>query len=342
MTETRTDVVLHPYTDADEAETLALLSASLGSGPVGTRSADFFRWKHVENSFGRSFMLVAVADDAIVGLRAFMRWRFRAGGRIYRGVRAVDTATHPDHQGRGIFSKLTTRALEEMKGDADFVFNTPNAASRAGYLKMGWQPVGTFPVSVHVRRPLAFARGMRHLKDVTESARPRPEPSAPRAAEVLADTERVAALIDAARFDDGTFRTDVDVAHLQWRYGAAPSLDYRAVTIPDGSNFAGLAIFRVRSRGPLWETTIAELIARPGDAATTRRLLRAATKAAAVDHVTCRFTVPGEMSRAGVPTGFVPSPVGVGFVVRAIDGAITPDATALGSWSLRLGDLEVF
>jgi hypothetical protein len=219
------------------------------------------------------------------------------------------------------------------------VFNTPNAASRAGYLKMGWQPVGTFPVSVHVRRPVAFARGMRQLKDAAEPVRTRPEPHAGRAADVLTD-RRLGGLIHETRFDDGTYRTDADVAHLQWRYGAAPSLDYRAIAIEDGNDLAGIAVLRVRSRGPLWETTIAELIAR--DARTTRRLLKAAVKAADVDHVTCRFTMPGEMRRAGVPAGFVGSPVGVGFVVRPIDGTVVPDPVSIDSWSLRLGDLEVF
>ena len=130
---------------------------ALGGGPAGTGPAEFFRWKHLENPFGRSFMLVAEADGRIVGLRAFMRWEFVAGDRRFRAVRAVDTATHPDHQGKGIFSRLTLEALDALRDQADFVFNTPNEKSLPGYLKMGWQVVGRVPIRIRVRRPIRFA-----------------------------------------------------------------------------------------------------------------------------------------------------------------------------------------
>ena len=125
-------VDVRPYRDADEQAVLGLLNDALGGGPAGTRPAEFFRWKHLENPFGRSFMLVAEADGRIVGLRAFMRWEFVAGDRRFRAVRAVDTATHPDHQGKGIFSRLTLEALDSLRDQADFVFNTPNEKSLPG------------------------------------------------------------------------------------------------------------------------------------------------------------------------------------------------------------------
>ena len=128
---------IRPYDEADEDEVIGLLTAALGGGPAGERPAEFFRWKHQENPFGRSFGLVAEADDRIVGLRAFMRWEFVAGDRRFKAVRAVDTATHPDYQGRGIFSQLTLEALDALRHEADFVFNTPNEKSLPGYLKMG-------------------------------------------------------------------------------------------------------------------------------------------------------------------------------------------------------------
>jgi GNAT superfamily N-acetyltransferase len=75
-------------------------------------------------------------------------------GTTINAVRAVDTATHPDWQGRGIFSRLTLGALDDLRDDGvDCVFNTPNDKSRPGYLKMGWQQVGKVPVSVRLTGP---------------------------------------------------------------------------------------------------------------------------------------------------------------------------------------------
>ncbi|MGH2682524.1 MAG: GNAT family N-acetyltransferase, partial [Actinomycetota bacterium] len=84
---------VRPFRGDDEAGVLDLLKASLGPGPPGSRTPEFFRWKHLANPFGHSLMLVAEAGGQIVGLRAFMRWEFEAGGRAVRAVRAVDTAT---------------------------------------------------------------------------------------------------------------------------------------------------------------------------------------------------------------------------------------------------------
>ena len=105
-------------------------------------------------------MWVATDGDKIVGLRAFMRWEFVRGGEVLHAVRAVDTATHPDYQGKGLFTAMTMHGLDVIKDDGiDFVFNTPNDKSRPGYLKMGWQEVGKLPVAIRVAGPRAAREG---------------------------------------------------------------------------------------------------------------------------------------------------------------------------------------
>jgi GNAT superfamily N-acetyltransferase len=88
----------------------------------------------------------------------WLRWRFVATGRRWDAVRAVDTATHPEYQGRGIFRRLTTSSLDAAaRGGRRHVFNTPNEQSRPGYLKMGWEEVGKLPSAVRFRSPVAAA-----------------------------------------------------------------------------------------------------------------------------------------------------------------------------------------
>ena len=71
-------------------------------------------------------------------------------------VRAVDTATDPGWRRRGLFSELTRQLVEEVRRDGTaFVFNTPGASSRPGYLKLGWQEVGRLPLLVRPLRSLA-------------------------------------------------------------------------------------------------------------------------------------------------------------------------------------------
>lgn len=328
--------------EGDEQAVMRLLSVSLGGGPAGRRTSELFRWKHLANPFGRSCMLVADVGGEIVGLRTFMRWEFRCDGRLIRAVRAVDTATHPAHQRRGIFSHLTRAALDHLSGEAELIFNTPNERSLPGYLKLGWQVVGTLPLAIHLRRPVAFVRGLPTVRQrkVTNS-RPRPVVQAESVAEALADADQVQHLLAAtARF--GRWSTQGGFAYLRWRYADAPLLDYRAVRIERDGRLRGLGIFRVRPRGGLWETTVAELIVPPDELMLAGLLLRGIARAAAVDHVACSFPAGSVARRAARRRVFVPSPCGPTLVVKPLVAGLDPDPTKLAAWGLSLGDLEVF
>jgi GNAT superfamily N-acetyltransferase len=327
-------VSVRPFVDEDLPRVLDLLDASLGGGPAGRRPPEFFTWKHLDNPFGRSLLLVAEHQDRLIGLRAFMRWRFRAGQRTLAAVRAVDTATHPDFQGLGVFSRLTRAALEAMDGQVDLVFNTPNGKSGPGYLKLGWREVGKVPVSVRARRPLRLLLSGR--------ARPHPEPpvAADEAVAALADEAALAALLAREPAPRG-LATPRTPEYLRWRYGAAPLLGYRAVTEERGGQLAGIALFRVRPRGRLWESTVAEVLA-GGEEATARRLLSRVAAAAPVDHLTLHAPAGTPLHRAARRGGFLPSPAGILLVANPRTAGLAPDPTRLDAWALSLGDLEVF
>jgi GNAT superfamily N-acetyltransferase len=335
-------LTVRPYEDRDEAEVLELLGASLGGGPAGRRPVEFFRWKHLENPFGRSFMLVAEDAGRLVGLRAFLRWRFEHEGGVVTAARAVDTATHPDHQGRGIFTRLTLAALDALRGDVDVIFNTPNDKSLPGYLKMGWRVLGVVPVQIGVRRPIRFARGLRSIGDRSESDA-RIEVSAVTAAEALEDGEAAASLLRGHQAGSGRLSTPRDVGFLRWRYGSAPLLDYRAVRIVGEGRLRGIALFRARMRGRLREASVADVVVAPGDVRTAARLLREIGRASRVDHVTCSFAAGSDPARAALRSGFLPSRRVATVVVndlRPEPGA--PDPQRLETWRFTLGDLEVF
>jgi hypothetical protein len=285
-------------------------------------------------------MILAEADGRIAGLRAFMRWRWRAGDRTFSGVRAVDTATHPEFQGRGVFSRLTLHALDELREEGvDFVFNTPNPASLAGYLKMGWKIVGRVPVTIRVRRPVRFVSGLARGRSEPGEA---PVVHAPAAAEVLGDTPGLEGLLTEADESGPRLRTVRDPAYLRWRYGDAPLLDYHAVVDSDRGVLGGIAIFRVRPRGAHWETTLSELIVRPGDTAAARRLLRSVARSTRVDHVACHFPRGSTAAAATRSAGYVRTPRGMTFVVNPLKQGLTPDPHDLRSWAFSIGDLEVF
>jgi GNAT superfamily N-acetyltransferase len=310
------------YEAGDEPAVLELLQASLGWVP-DEQYAAFFRWKHVENPFGASPAWVAVEPDGgrIVGFRVFLRWEFVAGGEVVRAVRAVDTATHPDHQGRGVFTRLTLHALAELREDGvAFVFNTPNDRSRPGYLRMGWELIGRLPV-------LARPRSLGSLARLVRARTPADKWSTPTAA-----GGPVPGVLDSAvPVDDGEgWTTNRTAGYLRWRYGFEP-LGYRTLVAPGGPA-EGVVVFRLRRRGPALEAAVCEELAPRGRVA---ELVRSVLRATGADHAV-RLGGPGRVRR-----GFVPLPrQGPTLTWRAV---ATPSAAPdLSDWNLTLGDVELF
>ena len=311
---------------------LELAQAALKWRPDDPNEA-FFRWKHFDNPAGISPMWVATANGRLVGFRTFLRWRFRApDGRVTSAVRAVDTATHPDHQGRGVFSRLTLGALDELREEGvEFVFNTPNEQSRPGYLKMGWQVVGRVPICMRPRGPQSVVR-MLGARVPAEKWSLEVDAGIP-AEEALDDDHSLDRLLAATAGGPASpvvpgLTTDRTPAHLRWRYRFGP-LHYRAV-VARGGPAAGLALFRVRRRGPAVEAVLCELLAPD----------RAADLVAEIARSTRADYVIG--AGAPVPGAHMVKVPRLGPILtwrRVADGAVAPP---LAEWRLTMGDVELF
>jgi GNAT superfamily N-acetyltransferase len=289
---------------------VALATRSLGwAGDERDRA--FFRWKHLENPFGASPAWGAWLGERLVAFRTLLRWELAADGRTLQLVRAVDTATDPDMQGKGLFRRLTMQAVDELTAaGVDAVFNTPNDQSRPGYLKMGWHQLGRPTLLVQPASPVALARMLRARVPAEKWSEPVTygEPASAVAGE--------APIGPSARWS--TARTPV---FLRWRYGFEP-LQYRAVEVRGGH-----AVFRVRRRGPLREVAIVDWLSDEPDPVAVRRLVRACGDYAVAIGLTSRH-------------GFVPMPRQGPIVTwRPLANPVVPP---LGDIGFALGDIELF
>lgn len=327
---TNDTVLLRPLEPADRDSVLALLASSLGRGD-DPRFDLLYAWKHEQNAFGPSLQLVAVDGDAIVGFRAFMRWRFEHRGRVVAAVRAVDTATHPDYQGRGIFTRLTLRAVEMLHDEGvSFVFNTPNEQSRPGYLKMGWRVVGRPPIAV---RPRSLVSAVRMAQSRAPAER-WSEPSAvgADAAQFLRGEARVIGALLSSQPAARGMCTVRSSEYFSWRYGTE-FLGYRVLPAPLGAEH-GVVIFRVRRRGAAREVVLDEVLVPEGDRRVATTLVTAVAKQTGADYVI-------RVERRAVSSGgFFRLPrQGPILTWRAVCDAHMPP---IGDWDLTMGDVELF
>jgi GNAT superfamily N-acetyltransferase len=291
----------------------------------------FLEWKHLQNPFGESPMWVALEGERVVGFRALLRWDFvRPDGTTVGAARAVDTATDPDFQRRGIFTRLAQAAIQALpEAGIELIFNTPNDVSLPGYLKMGWREVGRLPVAV-------MPTTLRFLAVVPTARRPAgrwpiasnsgEEPSA-----VFADQPGIERLLSSLSRSEG-FATRRSREFLSWRYGFA-DLGYRVVLHKDSPEH-GLAIFRRRRRGRAVEGVLCELLVPHNDQTVADQLVTRVAALAGADYlirVDHRLIAPGPFVR--LPR------LGRVLTCRPLTSIIAPP---LPKWGLSMGDLELF
>jgi hypothetical protein len=306
---------------ADVPGILETMKLSLGETPLLKRTPSLWEWKHHQNPFGRSIVLVADHQGVIAGVRALMRWDLQTpSGAVVKCVRPVDTATHPRFLRRGLFRRLTMNALDIARDNAiDLVFNTPNEQSAPGYLKMGWHHVSWIGAQVRIRIGRAAVP--------SDSAPPSIEDIAPG----VAPAPRIprSLLSEPAR----AMRTPHSEQYLDWRFKAHPSASYGWVA---GSHESGLVV-RASTRRGRSELVASDILGVPHPSP-----VRRAAKASRARYMAGWFS-PGSPKRpAAIRGGLLPVPG-----VRALRLVTMPisdledDPLDLTSWDLSTSDLEL-
>lgn len=312
-----TALTTRPLEGGDIEPVLELMRLALGEPPLLRRTPALFRWKHMDNPFGQSIALLAVEGDRVVGLRTFMRWELvTPNDEILQCIRAVDTATHPDHRRKGIFRRLTEEALEiAIAEGVDMVFNTPNSQSKPGYLKMGWLEVGA--IGAMVRPSLALA-GDGKGQDLAD-------PNL-----FLTNPTPFGSFSAEDRSPLG-LRTPRKPSYLEWRFASHPSARYYETSMD-----RGMAILRPNIRRGRRELVVAEAIGDP------RSAMASAVRARGSAYLATWFSTGSPERRAAVRAGFVPLPgfTALTLVMRPLKEL--PDSYLESSaWDLAVGDLEL-
>ena len=295
---------------------LNVLKASLGE-TSSKKTAEIWRYKHIENPFGESLVLVAEESGVIIGVRAFMRWQWKRGEKVYSAFRAVDTATHPAHQGKGIFKKLTLAALQIGKENKDhFVFNTPNSQSKPGYLKMGWQEVGKLHTYLVPMSPIFWNSNQIFDYPIR----------------MLSDNAKLLELWNKKLVNSNLVFTPKDLSYLEWRYINNPIQSYR-VEAKEGFFIAAY----VKNHKYFKELRVSELIffdsQFKNDCAD---LIKKWSKEYGVSIISVNLNIHTNLFALGVKGNFGP------FMTFKYLQKLEIDFLNINNWSYSLGDLELF
>lgn len=245
-------IAIREASPADTDQILALMDEVFSKQQyfASTRSRESWNWKYEKNVFGKPIHIVATSDERIVGFRSFWPWELVCRGQVLKAYQPVDTVVHPDYQGKGLFTRLTVKAVElAMKINTDLLFNFPNQNSLPGYLKLGWNYVAKLPWLVKPLKPFHLLKTLKNKEKATpveldEKYRITPE--------LCSD------MVERENFD-GLLRTKQSKEFLWWRYGENLFFKYGALQVNEGRKKLS-AIFEVNQKGTRREMIIVDIL----------------------------------------------------------------------------------
>lgn len=141
---------------------LTLFELSYGHNDKLT--APYLHWLYEQNPHGRAVGFDAYLDGELAAHYVTIPRVYRVGGENVPGVLSVNTATHPNHQRRGLFTRLAAATYERAASEGyQYIIGVANDQSIHGFLKkLEFEHLGQIGLALW-RQPSPVATGYAHL-----------------------------------------------------------------------------------------------------------------------------------------------------------------------------------
>jgi GNAT superfamily N-acetyltransferase len=136
-------------------------------------NADFLTWQYKKNPIGPVVGFDAWAGHELAAHYVTIPVQFEISGRATNGLLSLNTATRPEHQGKGLFTSLANKTYDRARDlGYEFVIGVANQNSTPGFLKkLGFYLIGPLDVKIGVGRVASKARSAYALNPVWNDER---------------------------------------------------------------------------------------------------------------------------------------------------------------------------
>lgn len=329
------DINIRYAVEEDTAEIVRLLKTGLGEARI-PKSIEYWNWKHSLNPFGGSLILLAEAEGKVIGVRSFMKWRWKSGDTQINSVRGVDTVVHPAYQGRKLFGKMTLELAKRSSSEGNgFLFSTPNIKSRGAYRKMGWEVMERLPVRIKILKPFSIMAnvlldtGKDSLSGVGDS--PNLVLNRPDFHHLLSRHQMLLA---------SCIITCHSVETLIWRYRTVPIVKYFATYI-ENEGLQAACFYRIKVSRSGKELRVTDIFTQSFKYLDElAQLLYRAAERNHVDFLTIGPFQGNEMFRGLL--SLKTNHFGPIVTIKKFDQMLTLEFDGFQNWQPSLGDLELF
>lgn len=200
------------YKAGDEVKILELFKLAFNK----EMTPEYWKWRFQDNPFTKDIMIHLMWDgDKMVGHYAICPIEMIIDGEVCMTAFSMTTMTHPEYNGRGIFTQLSSSLYDELKNVHKYkmVWGFPNNNSHYAFIKnLKWNNVATIPMLSINKAKLKPSSGVKYSK--------------------VDNFNKVLAL----KLNNSTKKIKINntADYLNWRYNSNPFADYKTLTVNEG------------------------------------------------------------------------------------------------------------
>lgn len=119
-------------------------------------TTEFLQWQYYDNPFGTAVGYDAYFEDKLIAHYVTIPVQYYISGVLTKGLLSLNTAVHPQHQGKGLFTKLANKTYDEaIKLGYEFIIGVANQNSTPGFInKLGFQLISPLDVKIGMGKVL--------------------------------------------------------------------------------------------------------------------------------------------------------------------------------------------
>lgn len=227
------------------------------------RGKEHYHWKFRDNPAGPPIIALAEAEGKIVGQYALWPTQLRLGAELVSGAQSLDTMTHPDFRGQGMFTVLAEECMRyAAKRGVEALYGFPNDSSQPGFIrKLDWDHTGDVPMWI---RPLRISRHRRTpswiapVADLVAFLLPR---GGARAFDMRTGppaTDAIEGILAPWRERKGICRVERSAPHFAWRFASASGMRYAYVCAYRNDELSAMGVWGIDIRNG--NAVLAELL----------------------------------------------------------------------------------
>ena len=315
------------------------------------RPKNFDYWRYITPPDGICPATIAIDGIRIAG--AYILWpaRIRIANEIVLGGQSMDTMTHPDYRGMGIFSQLAEACYKTAASRGfKILYGFPNPASYPGFVnKLGWKHTGNITHWIRFIKPSQHSKVPAVLSPFADFAAkllPKGDLTGFEIRREIPGIVELQDLLQDWRTNVGTCQIERNKDWFAWRYAPDSENDYQWISAYLNGELIAAGVWGIRNSK--WRELAdkrAHLVELLGDNPEgLRAVLTAVIEAAELTgamllETVCNVEVIcGELTRLGFYR-HRQAP----FIVRGLGNTkFDIDFLAHHNWTIMGGDLDTF